>query len=82
MLFTIQLIELIFMQNFRYKILIFKFLIDDIVIDVWSSCNFLSIKDIIRECNPIVRFLKFISNKKIYKEFKKFLSKLVFNGEE
>ena len=34
-------------------------------------------KDIIRICNLIVRFLKFILNKKICKKFERFFSKLV-----
>ena len=46
------------------KNLKFKYLIDDIIIDFWSSWNFTSMEDIIR-CNPIVRFLKFTFNKKL-----------------
>ena len=30
------------------------------------------------QCNPIVRFSKFASNKEIYEEFERFLSKLVW----
>ena len=35
-------------------------------------------KDIIRMCNLIIRFSKFISNKKIEEEFEVFLSKIVW----
>ena len=42
---------------------------DDIAIDLWSSWNFSSTKDIIKTCNPTVRILKFTFNIKIYKEF-------------
>ena len=34
--------------------------------------------DIIRTCNPTVRFSKFTFNIKIYEEFVRFLSKLVW----
>ena len=34
-------------------------------------------EDIIRICNSMVKFLKFISNKKIENEFEGFVSKLV-----
>ena len=51
---------------------------DHIAIDLWSSWNFENIKDIIRICNPMVRFLKFTFNIKIYEEFVGFLYKLVW----
>ena len=53
-------------------------MIDDITIDLWFSWNFSSMKDIIRMCNLIIRFSKFISNKKIEEEFEVFLSKIVW----
>ena len=51
-----------------YKILKFKYLIDDMTIDLWSFGNFASIEDIKRNCNPMVDLSKFISNKKIFSE--------------
>ena len=48
-----------------YKNMKFKHLINDIVIDLWSSENFTSIKDIKIKCNLMMDFLKFTSNKKI-----------------
>ena len=42
-------------------------------IDFWYSWNFVSIKDIIKICNLIVRFSKFTLNIKIYDEFVKSL---------
>ena len=48
-----------------HKNLEFKNFIDVIAIDIWSSWNFASIEDIIKTYNPIVRFSKFTSNKKI-----------------
>ena len=65
MLFTIWLITLLFIHNFRPKKLEFKYLVDNIVIDFWSFWNFTSMEDIIRTCNSMVRFSKFASNKKI-----------------
>ena len=53
-------------------------MIDDIVIDFLFSQNFESMEDIIRTCNPIIRFSKFTSNKKIEEEFEGFLSKIVW----
>ena len=67
------------MHNFRLKKnLKFKHLIDIVATDLWSSYNFVSMEYVIRTCNPTVRFSKFISNKKIYKKFKGFLSKLIW----
>ena len=43
----------------------FKHLIDDIVIDLWFSSSFASMKYTIREFNPIVDFLKFTFSQKI-----------------
>ena len=39
-------------------------------------------EDEIKKYNPIVRFSKFTSNKKIYEEFKRFFSKLplIYSG--
>ena len=40
-------------------------MIDNIVIDIWFSWNFINIDDIIKKkCNLIVDLLKFTSNKK------------------
>ena len=47
----------------------FIYLIDDISNNLWSSWNFASIGDIIRTCNPIARYSKFTTNKKIYEKF-------------
>ena len=51
-LFTIWSRNLFFMQVYYHKKLKFKHVIDDIVINLWSSWNFASIKNIIRTCNP------------------------------
>ena len=51
---------------------------DEIAIDLWSSWNFTCIKNIITTCNLTVRFSKFTFNIKIYEEFVKLLSKLVW----
>ena len=48
-----------------YKNLKFKYLIDDLVIDLCLSGKFSSMKDIIRECNPMEDLSKFTSNKMI-----------------
>ena len=40
-------------------------MIDDIVINLWSSWNFVNKEDIKRKCNWMVDLSKFISNKKI-----------------
>ena len=45
----------------------FKYLIDDLTINLWSYWNFASMKQIRRKCNPIVNFTKFTSNKKYIK---------------
>ena len=52
----------------NYKNLKFKHLIDNMVIDLWSFENFVSMEDIRRKYNPIVDLLKFIFNKKILSE--------------
>ena len=39
----------------------FKDLINDTTIDIWFSWNFM--KNIIKTCNPTIKFLKFTSNK-------------------
>ena len=50
-----------------YKNSKFKYLIDDIAIDLWSSWNFASMKDIRKnKCNPIVDLSKFTYNIYIY----------------
>ena len=50
-----------------YKNPKFKYLIDDIIIDLWSSWNFANVEDIRRKCNPMVNLPEFIfnNNKKI-----------------
>ena len=40
-------------------------MIDDIIIDFWSSWNFANIENIRRKFNLVVDLLKFTSNKKI-----------------
>ena len=76
-LFTFRLINLFFIHNFRsQKLEILRFLWWHSN-DFWSFWNFANIKDMIRIYNITVRFLKFTLNIKIYKEFEKFLSKLV-----
>ena len=42
----------------------FKYLINDITVDFWSSWNFVSSEDIRRRINPKVNLSKFIFNKK------------------
>ena len=49
----------------NYKNLKFKHLIDYIEIDIWSSENFASIKDIRRKYNLMVGLSKLTSNKRI-----------------
>ena len=51
-----------------YKNLQIKKLINNIVIDLWFSQNFASMKDIRRKWNSIVNLSKFTSNKKILSE--------------
>ena len=46
MLFIIRFINLFFMHNIRLQNFEFKYLIDDIVINLGSSRNFASMKDI------------------------------------
>ena len=45
-LFTIRFINLFFMHNIRLQNFEFKYLIDDIAINLGSSRNFASMKDI------------------------------------
>ena len=59
-------------KNFK-----FKYLIDNITINLWSSWNFANMEDIIRTRNSTFRFSKFTSNKMIFTEFGGFLFKLV-----
>ena len=61
------------MHNLDYKNLKFKYLIDDITIDLWYLKNSVNIKDIRRYCNSTVNLSKFISNRKI-------LSEIIFLG--
>ena len=65
-------------NNLYYKNLKFNHLIEDTAIDLWFSWNFVSMKDIIKTCNSMVRVSKFTSNKKIYENFEGFLFKLVW----
>ena len=51
------------MHNFKPQKL--KQFIDGIAIDLWFSRNFVRMKDIRRRYNPMVKFSKFTSNKKI-----------------
>ena len=53
------------MHNFKSQNQKFKYLIDDIAINFLSSLNFASMGYIIRTYNEMVKFSKFISNKKI-----------------
>ena len=49
----------------NYKNLQFKKFIDNIAIDLYSSRNLASMKDIRERCNPMVDLSKFTCNKKI-----------------
>ena len=51
MLFAIRFIKLFFMYNFRLENLKFKYLIDEITIDILSSWNVASMKDLRKKCN-------------------------------
>ena len=51
-LFIIWSKNLFFMQVYYHKNLKFKHVIDNIVINLWSSWNFARTKNIIRICNP------------------------------
>ena len=53
------------MHNLRLQNLKFKYLIDDIDIDIWYFGNFASMEDIRRKCNLMMNLSKFIFNKKI-----------------
>ena len=55
------------MYNLDYKSLKFKYLINDIIIDIWSYRNFASMRNIKRKFNSMVKVLKFTyNNKEIY----------------
>ena len=41
----------------------FKYLVDDITIDLWFPGNFVSMEHIKRKCNLVVEFSKYSSNK-------------------
>ena len=69
MLFTILSKTYFLCIILYHKNLKFIYLIDDISNNLWSFWNFVSIGDIIRTCNPIARYSKFTTNKKIYKKF-------------
>ena len=62
-LFIIRFINLFFM----HKNLKFKYLINNIIIDLYSFRNFTSVKDT-KKNDPITNLLKFISNKNILSE--------------
>ena len=64
MLFTIQPIDLFLCIILDYKNSKFKYLIDDIAINLWSSWNFVSMEDIRRKCNLFVDLSKFMYNNK------------------
>ena len=58
--------KLIFLcKILNYKNLKFKYLIDDIVIDLRFSRNFVNMQDIRRKCNLMMNLSKFTSNKNI-----------------
>ena len=65
MWFIIWSINLNFYVILDYKNSKFKNLIDDITINLWSSWNFVSMKDIRKKYNPMMNFSQFTSNKKI-----------------
>ena len=48
-----------------YENLKFKYLINDIINNIWFNGNFASTKAITRKCNILVNSLKFTLNKKI-----------------
>ena len=78
MLFTIRLINLFFIHNFRSQKLEILTFFDGIVIYLWFSWNFVSMNDMIRTYNSIVRFLKFTINIEKYKKFEEFFFNLVW----
>ena len=55
---------------------------DIIIIDLWSSWNFVRMKKIIRTYNLTVKFSKFTVNIKIYEKFKGFFSKSSLDFEK
>ena len=65
MLFTIWSISLFLCIILNYKNLKFKYLIDDICINLWSFENFVSMEDIKRKCKIIMNLSKFTSYKEI-----------------
>ena len=69
LLFIIWFINLFLYIIKGYKNLKFKYLIDNITINIWYSWNFLSMEDIIKKMQSINRFTKIYINKKIYEEF-------------
>ena len=79
MLFTIQSIIYFLFIILYYKNLKLKYLIDDIVIDLWPFWNFTSTGDIKRKWNPIIDLSKFTSNKEMLSRvvaLTKFIAKL------
>ena len=77
-LFNIRSINIFLYIILYHRNLKFYQLFDDIAINFWPSWNYGGMNDIIKTFNPIVRFSKFTLNIKIYKEFERFLSKLVW----
>ena len=69
LLFIIRFINLFLYIIKGYKNLKFKYLIDNITINIWYSWNFVSMEDIIKKMQSINRFTKIYINKKIYEEF-------------
>ena len=69
MLFTIWFITYFLCIILNYKNLQFKQLIDNIIMNLWYSENFVSIKYVKRKYNLKVNLSKFISNKKIFGDF-------------
>ena len=53
------------MHNIRLVNFEFKYLIDNITINLGSFRNFANMKDILTKCNPMMNLSKFTSNKKI-----------------
>ena len=67
-LFTIQPINLFLLQHFGPQNLKFKYMINNIAIDLWSLWKFEIMEDIRRKCNLIVVLSKFTSKKKYWVE--------------
>ena len=63
LIYTIQFINLFFIHHLRLQNLKFKYLINNIVINLWSSAKFVNMENIKRKYNLMVDLLKFTSNK-------------------